>query len=519
MGRTHSQAQRSGPMPALLRFAGLVLLAVTAGLGIAHWATADPYLPMFIHSSTPVQGRVDLEPTQPGWRDWCPAPQHLGPHEPWDYETAWVWTGSMQHTPAPVRPAPPTRTASDGPIDMWNGEVEVFDVDLVVPGRGIPTFICRVYSSRADFIGPFGHNWDWPYERRIYHTPGVGISLTNGLGREDFYPEAGPDSAGNISFIAPTGVFETLVQRPDSSYLQENPSGVQFEFDPSGRLIRIADRAENEVVVKRAPGGQAVALFDTHGRQFTINHGNPAFPELITKITDPCGRELLYTYDASLDLIRVRSPIVAGTPNGNDYPNGKTTLYTYSSGFSDSRLNHNLLRVIEPAYNVNNNPAASQAVAAFTYSSVTDPNQLGFDRVVAIRTGSDQGGPQSSPALVVGGTATFTYSVVSPADQLAPPGAALRTDESDANGNIRLFYFGTAGHVLRRVDTMNRTIRPGDTSYVTDYSYGTTGLLDSVGLPRGNTWRYSYDVGSSLVRSRGNLCPSPIVCRGTTGNG
>ena len=44
----------------------------------------------------------------------------------------------------------------------------------------------------------------------------------------------------------------------------------------------------------------------------------------------------------------MRSPAVTGTPNGNDFPTGKTTRYTYSSGFGDPRLNHNLLSVTAP---------------------------------------------------------------------------------------------------------------------------------------------------------------------------
>ena len=36
------------------------------------------------------------------------------------------------------------------------------------------------------------------------------------------------------------------------------------------------------------------------------------------------------------DLISVTSPAVTGTPTGNDFPNGKTESYAYSSGFGDN---------------------------------------------------------------------------------------------------------------------------------------------------------------------------------------
>ena len=48
------------------------------------------------------------------------------------------------------------------------------------------------------------------------------------------------------------------------------------------------------------------------------------------------------------DLRSMTTPSVMGTPNANDYPNGKTTLYTYSTGFADERLNSNLLTITDP---------------------------------------------------------------------------------------------------------------------------------------------------------------------------
>jgi len=47
------------------------------------------------------------------------------------------------------------------------------------------------------------------------------------------------------------------------------------------------------------------------------------------------------------DLKTVTSPPVTGTPNGNDFPFGKTTTYTYSTGFADERENHLLLSVMD----------------------------------------------------------------------------------------------------------------------------------------------------------------------------
>ncbi|NKB25789.1 MAG: hypothetical protein GKR87_15735 [Kiritimatiellae bacterium] len=66
------------------------------------------------------------------------------------------------------------------------------------------------------------------------------------------------------------------------------------------------------------------------------------------------GRSVTYRYYNGIepggnfgDLKSVTTPSVTGTPNGNDFPNGKTTTYTYTTGSSDDRLNHNLLTITD----------------------------------------------------------------------------------------------------------------------------------------------------------------------------
>src|SRR5436309_6438384 len=68
----------------------------------------------------------------------------------------------------------------------------------------------------------------------------------------------------------------------------------------------------------------------------------------IASVTDFMGRQARYEYDAEGNLVAAISPAVTGTPNGNDFPGGKTNRYTYSQGFADPRLNHNLLAITDP---------------------------------------------------------------------------------------------------------------------------------------------------------------------------
>src|SRR5205823_2676272 len=98
-------------------------------------------------------------------------------------------------------------------------------------------------------------------------------------------------------------------------------------------------------------------------------------------VTDFAGRQVTYSYytngepgGVAGDVKSVTSPAVTGTPNGNDFPSGKTVTYTYSTGFADDHLNHNLLTATD---------GKGQIWLRNTYASTTNPADYNFDRLVS----------------------------------------------------------------------------------------------------------------------------------------
>ena len=81
---------------------------------------------------------------------------------------------------------------------------------------------------------------------------------------------------------------------------------------------------------------------------------------------------MTYQYDTSGNPTACVSPPVTGTPTGNDFPGGKTNSYTYSSGFSDSRLNHNLTSMTD---------GKGQTWMQVVYQATNDPTSIDFDAV------------------------------------------------------------------------------------------------------------------------------------------
>ena len=91
-------------------------------------------------------------------------------------------------------------------------------------------------------------------------------------------------------------------------------------------------------------GGQLTQIVDDLDRTNTVAYNTAG---LVANVTDFSGRAVRYEYDGNGDLVACVSPPVTGTPNGNDFPGGKTNRYTYSSGYLDDRENHLLLSVID----------------------------------------------------------------------------------------------------------------------------------------------------------------------------
>ena len=493
MGHTRVDAKRGGAMPTGLRLAeaGLALLALAAILG--QWALAQQ--PPGIgppQTVSPLQGRVDQAPPALYRQDWVPAQSEMGPGEPRSGWRRVVDSGTLLAGPVNPTVARPPRFYKDVPVDLFNRAVELFAVDLRVPSKGFDFILARVYSSRANFdqgSGGLAANWDYTYNRHLVIQGNGDAAVADGLGREDTFTGPGP------TFTAPTGVFDTLVRNGDDTFTQTNCAGMEFHYNTAGWLASMVDRAGNTLTVNRDANQRITTVRDTNGRDYSFAHDGAG---RLQSVTDFAGRQVVYVRDANSDLIRVRSPIVTGTPNDQDFTNGKTQLYTYSSGFADARLNHNLLAAVEPLYNVDNDPSLSKQWLSVTYSAVTQPHRPEFDQVETVRLGHDQGGPPEAPNTVVGGTYTFSR-------RPRTGGVHARTRIVDANGNRVEVAFDAAHNLIECVEFTNREVRPGEGDYTTRYVYAVEGLLTVITRPRGNRVLYAWDELNPQRRSQGNL--------------
>jgi len=409
-----------------------------------------------------------------------------------------------------LEPDPKTCSANQGaggsnPVHVHSGEKEERVVDLYIKAVGMDFIWQRTYNSRHGPKTPQGNGWDFSYNIAMAQS-GRGIQFLNGASRGELYRPV----VGQTNAWARNGFYNNLTQDPDGALTLRMGDGRIVRHHPfdgrpeAGKVHSLTDRNGNQIQFQYDGQGRLIRVLDTLGRPIAIAYNADGF---IASVTDFAGRAVRYEYYRNNepgggfgDLKAAITPAVTGTPNGNDFPQGKRTTYTYSSGFADDRLNHNLLTITD---------ARDIKYLENVYASTTDPNDLLFDRVVRQVRGGD--------------VIDFTYQLLNPSP--ANNNAVFRAIVNDRMGNVTEHFFdagdrlamlreytGRANPRSPTTDTVNRPagkLRPDDPDFFeTRYLYNANFEQVRIIHPNGNITENVYEAdlnAAAPAYARGNL--------------
>lgn len=277
------------------------------------------------------------------------------------------------------------------PVYLFNGEFYTSAVDLRVKGRGFDFIWGRKYRSQLGPDSEMGNRWDFSYNISL-EPCAQHLILHDGNSRSDLY-QLQPDGTW-----ARSEFFNVIEQNPDTSFTMTLPDTGTWNFNPlngspeAGKISSIIDRNGNALTFDYdGATGRLTTIHDTldtvgNPREYTIAYNADGF---ISSLTDFTGRQVTYEYydindvgGSFGDLKSVTTPAVVGTPNGNDFPGGKTTTYTYTTGFVDDRLNHDLLTITDPKGQTYLTNVYAHTVGMGDPRFTTSDADLHFDRVV-----------------------------------------------------------------------------------------------------------------------------------------
>lgn len=431
-----------------------------------------------------------------------------------------------------AEPIPPQGSDTLGDeVSIHSGEFNLTITDLEIPGRGMPYQFTRSYKNQISYDGPLGSNWEFNDNMRLVQelvldVPTGNIFVLSGFARKDLYLE---EPGGN--FTSPDGFFTRLRDNGDGTLTLRDRGGMKYTFFDfaggvrDGAIKSKQDRNGNTIRYLYDLAGRLEEVRDTLDRPILYGYdGNGR----ITSLTDFAGRQVKFGYDSNGDLVSVTSPVVTGTPNGNNYPNEKTTSYAYSTGFGEPALNHNLLTITRPN-EVALEPDGPPMLVNVYGTNIGDPET--FDRVAQQDFGGLNEASANRSIPPAGGRFTFFYAELdpcaNPSDVTVP---CTQTTVVDSNGNVAEYRHNVKGNRVRyeeftgRVDPLNPVLPPtgplrssDPASFVTTYAYDLDSDLLQVVYPEGNTVAYTYDASNPDRFQQANLLEVQGVADGTRG--
>lgn len=398
------------------------------------------------------------------------------------------------------------------------GEFVESVVDLRVRGRGLDFVWARFYRSQSARDSAQGYGWSHSYD--VYIEP---YSTTPSGVHDQLLIHPGDGRPGLFSLSA--GIYTSPRYRregtfnPDGSFSLQFADGGQWSFHAldgsveEGKLDQIVDRNGNAMRLQYDGVGRLSSITDTLGRLYTLTYDAQ---DRIQAVSDFSGRTVSYTYSPTGDLLTASLPQSTPTPSACD-PVTIRTSYTYSSGFVETALNHNLLSITN---------ARGIVAVQNTYAPTTHPSDLQFDRLE-----SQFEAEASNPSHLF-------YFYPSPGIHGAVIGAII----NDAEGRVTEHYYDVGNQLVTKRNylgfaapgaqttlTSNRpSPLPGSPAYAEIvYGYSPQGLLKRILYPDGMEVLHTYlgDTSSGTTSPRewgnrietrwvgsatGRPCPIPV---------
>jgi len=391
----------------------------------------------------------------------------------------------------PASPGGPQNNGN-GSVYLHTGELVQYAVDLAIPGRGFDWRLERFYRSGMSYEGPLGHGWDFSHNRRLAVQTNGDVLRMDGLGRADKYVFV----SSNV-YQAPSG-FYTRLTLTTNGYIERDRHGTQIFYSQTNshgvaQMTAMLDRNSNQMTFQYNGLGQLVAAVDTLGRTNRYYYdGN----DRLLQVADFSGRTVTFGYSVGGDLVSATSPLVptGSTPNGNDFPAGKTTAYAYSPGSSDPRFSHKLLTVTAPNEVAVGGPP--RLMAQYDTGS-SSPN--------AGRLKSLQVGGVNASGVHAGGTLYFGFTTLLQANPGDFTNAAFQAVVTNRNGNVSQYQFNQLGNVLQMIQ-FTSGVRPGDPPGFTNTSgYNADGETIARTNAESDLTLYTFDSGNPDRFQQGNL--------------
>ncbi|MCA9316687.1 MAG: hypothetical protein KDB73_14475 [Planctomycetes bacterium] len=334
--------------------------------------------------------------------------------------------------------------ATPGSVQYATGE-EVYVRPLFsIPGIGMDLDVTLTYRSRSDHDYRYGRGWFLNHDIRMRTETNGDETVQSGHGRQDTY------ALVTAAYVPPLHHDTSLVVGGGGGRTITDRFGKVTTVDSSGYCTSVADRYGNTISYTWS-SDKLTGITDTRGQSYTLAYGTDG---RLSSITDYGSRVWTFQYDYLGQLIAIT------TPDTTDFPSGRTHRFAYTGNHATAALRSNLRNVVSPKGDI-------------LQTLVYDADDL----VVGERIGP--------------GTFSMSYDDTS--------GTVTVVDRS----NNTTEYVFDADAILVSTEVFTKGLRSGEpSSYLTEYTPGSSGLIETIVYPRGNRVDLSYDSDLNLTEVR-----------------
>jgi RHS repeat-associated protein len=341
------------------------------------------------------------------------------------------------------------------PVNVTSGNMYVQQNDFQLPGVGFAVGVMRTYNSDSQVVGLFGRGWSSQYDESIFSYDASLARFNQGDGRAVYFGKiagAFTEREGDLHAHLSQGSGFTLTLK----------DGSLEQFNSSGKLISLTDRAGNITSLTYDTSGHLSSVTDPFGRVLTVLTNASG---QVTSISDAMGTIATYTYGGGRELLSVT------------YADNSAFHFTYDGSYRLLTVTDALNNVVEShLYDSQGRATTSEEGGvnhySFAYVSATETDVTdGLGHVTKFTLDKSKGRNvvtriEGSCSCGGGGSQvqTWTYdgklNVISKTDSLGhvtsytydANGNPLT--ETDATGTVTYTYNGF-GEILTRKDQLN----------------------------------------------------------------
>lgn len=400
---------------------------------------------------------------------------------------------------------PNCQTVGD-PVIVSNGNVTRDELDIALPGIGLPLNFARHFDSQSTEDIGLGPGWTHSYSGLLTFQQDGSIIWRNSLGQRFTFT---PDGQGG--FTVPNTLFGTFSATQDG-FIYRNKDGQSTTFDNTGKMVEISDRNGNALALAYDAQGHLATVTDADSpnRQLTFTHTNG----LITAVTDFTGRTWTYAYDTNNRLSQVSSP-------GDLQTSAQTVTYDYYTDPVRDGLLHHITQpdggVITYTYYANGRAFEVTGPEGFTHS-------LSYNLFRQQTTFTDERGNPTIHEYNLDGNEVLRINPDQSRETFLWDNGLL-LQQTDALGQVETFQYDALGNVTETLDragilttftydpvfsNVTSITRPG--GRITLFDYDQNGNLISVADALGNLTTFTYDDNGQLLTTtapRGTATPDP----------